>query len=62
MEASNPLIPETPPLAAKALAQLVADEQRITNMIGEIGDGWREISAQRDAVFERIQHPPIKDR
>lgn len=54
MEASNPLTPKTPPLAAKALAQLVAEEQRITNMIGEIGDAWREISAQNDAVFERI--------
>lgn len=60
MESSNPLIPETPMLAAKALTQLVVEQQRITNLIGKIGAARREISGLLDEVFESIQHPPIK--
>lgn len=60
MEANNPLIPETPALAAKALAQLLAEEQKVSGLIGKIRDARLEISSLLDAVFEYIQHPPIK--
>lgn len=59
MVALNPLIPETPALAAKALSQLDAEEQRVTVLIAKISQARREISKLLDAVFECTQHPPI---
>jgi hypothetical protein len=60
LEVRNPQIPETPALAAKALAQLDAEEKRVTALVAKISEARREISVLLDAVFESTQHPPIK--
>lgn len=60
MEALNPLVPETPALAVKALAQIEAEELKVAEMLSQIDGARREILALLDSMFERIQHPPIK--
>lgn len=60
IEQLKPMIPETPELEEKTLALLVQEEQRAVGLLAEIKQTRQGISEQLEALFERINHPPIK--
>lgn len=60
IEHAKPQIPDKPEYAEKALCLLIQEEQRVAGLLADIKQTRHEISDQLEALFERINHPPIK--
>ena len=61
MEKTDPLLPETPALAAQAFSAVEAAEAGARGLLIQISDAKRAISSQLETLFESTGHPPIKD-